>query len=177
MTRESDEYTVDEAARLLGMSPARVRQLLRSGELEGVRREERIEGVLGPWRIPAVAVRGFGERLDAKAAETTVALSPGETLAGPLPGGQGASPHERTADTPSETSELLSESVRALREKAEGLLKELQSLEGRLEATEIQEIALREELRREKELRAELEAQRSGRREEPWGPWRRLFGR
>ena len=48
MTRENDEYTVDEAARLLGMSPARVRQMLRSGELEGERREERVEGVLGP---------------------------------------------------------------------------------------------------------------------------------
>ena len=59
MARDADHYTVDEAARILGMSPARVRQTLRSGELEGVRREERIEGVLGPWRIPAGAVRAF----------------------------------------------------------------------------------------------------------------------
>ena len=48
MAPEADEYTVDEAARLLGMSPARVRQMLRSGELECERREERVEGVLGP---------------------------------------------------------------------------------------------------------------------------------
>ena len=48
MTRENDEYTVDEAARLLGMSPARMRQMLRSGELEDEWREERVEGVLGP---------------------------------------------------------------------------------------------------------------------------------
>jgi hypothetical protein len=41
-------------------------------------------------------------------------------------------------------------------------------------------LALREELRREKgrseALRAELEAERAGRREKPQGPWRRLFG-
>ena len=69
MTRENDEYTVDEAARLLGLSPARVRQMLRSGELEGERREERVEGVLGPWRIPAGGVRALRERLYAEAAE------------------------------------------------------------------------------------------------------------
>ena len=87
---------------------------------------------------------------------------------------------QRTADTPSEASERLSEGVRDLREKAEGLLEELQSLGGRLEATEIQELALREELRREtgrsEALRAEPEAERAGRREKPQGPWRRLFG-
>ncbi len=49
--RKDDEYGVDEAARILGLSPERVRQMLRSGKLEGERPEERIEGVLGPWRI------------------------------------------------------------------------------------------------------------------------------
>ena len=78
MAREADYYTVDEAARILGMSPARVRQTLRSGELEGERREERIEGVFGPWRIPAHAVRDFQGRLKVEGGETTVALSPGE---------------------------------------------------------------------------------------------------
>ena len=180
MTRETDEYTVNEAARLLGMSPARVRQMLRSGELEGERREERVEGVLGPWRIPAGRVRALRERLYPEAAETTVALPPGETRADALPEAFGMPPGERTADTPSEASELLSEGVRDLREKAEGLLGEFQRLEGRLEAAEIQEVALREELRREKErseaLRAELEEERRARgRDEPRGAWRRLF--
>jgi predicted transcriptional regulator len=180
MTRETDEYTVDEAARLLGMSPARVRQMLRSGELEGERREERIEGVLGPWRISAGGVRALRERHYAEAAETTVVLPPGETLADAVPEASRMPPGERTADTPSEASELLSEGVRDLREKAEGLLEEFQHLEGRLEAAEIQEVALREELRREKErseaLRAELEEERRARwRDEPRGAWRRLF--
>ena len=40
MAREADHYTVDEVARILRMSPARVRQALRSGELGGERREE-----------------------------------------------------------------------------------------------------------------------------------------
>jgi hypothetical protein len=44
----------------------------------------------------------------------------------------------------------------------------------------MQEIALREELHREKErsekARADLEAEVAGRREEPRGAWRRLFG-
>ena len=191
MALENDEYTVDEAARLLGMSPARVRQMLRAGELEGERREERIEGVLGPWRISAGAVDSLRERRDAEtakaeeAAEATVIMSPGDTLLKKPPEsqgeGRGASPSERTADTPSEASELLSEGVRDLREKAEGILEELQRLEGRLEATEMQEVALREELRQEKErseeLRAELEAQSSARRDEPRGAWGRLFGR
>jgi hypothetical protein len=181
MTRENDEYTVDGAAHLLGMSPARVRQMLRSGELEGERREERVEGVLGPWRIPAGGVQALRERLYAEDAETTVVLPPGETRADAVPEASGMPPGERTADTPSEASELLSEGVRDLREKAERLLEEFQRLEGRLEAAEIQEVALREELRREKELsealRAELEEGRPARgRDEPRGGWRRLFG-
>jgi predicted RNase H-like nuclease (RuvC/YqgF family) len=110
-----------------------------------------------------------------------VVLSPGETLADAVPEAPRMPPGERTADTPSEVSELLSEGVRELREKAEGLLEEFQRLEGRLEAAEIQEVALREELRREKErseaLRLELEEERRARgRDEPRGAWRGFFG-
>jgi excisionase family DNA binding protein len=48
MRRERDRYSVYEAARVLGVSPARVRQMLRAGEIEGQRGEQRVEGVLGP---------------------------------------------------------------------------------------------------------------------------------
>jgi chromosome segregation ATPase len=175
--RKDDKYGVDEAARLLGLSPARVRQMLRSGELEGERREERIEGVLGPWRIPAQAVRAFQERRAAR--EATSDTVAGASLA---PAG------EVTAVTPSEASELLSEGVRQLREKVEDLLGELGRLESRLEAAEIQETTLRESLERESEraererqradgLQAELDAERARRNEEPRGAWHRLFGR
>ena len=169
MAREADHYTVDEAARILGMSPARVRQTLRSGELEGVRREERIEGVLGPWRIPARAVRAFQESLKAEDDEATVVLSPGEeATADTLPGTPEPVSGEIAAGTPSEASERLSEEVQELREMTRALLAEIDRVEGRLEATEVEQFALREALRREKErseqLQAELEAERAGRR-------------
>lgn len=178
MVRRKDElnYGVDEAARTLGLSPARVRQMLRSGELEGERREERIEGVLGPWRIPPGAVQAFQERRDASEATADILSGASEPPSG-----------EATASTPSEASELLSESVRQLREKVEDLLKELGRLESRLEATEIQDATLRQSLKQESEradserekadvLRAELDEERARRREEPRGAWRRLFG-
>jgi hypothetical protein len=44
-----DFYSVDEAARILHLTPGRVRQLLRAGELEGVAPEE--SGERG-WKIP-----------------------------------------------------------------------------------------------------------------------------
>ena len=179
---KDDEYGVDEAARVLRLSPARVRQMLRSGELEGVRREERIEGVLGPWRIPAHAVRALQERRAAS-----------EATADTLGRGSRPPPGEVTSVTPSEASELLSEGVRQLREKVEDLLGELGRLESRLEATEIQEATLRQSLKRESEradreraradgLRAELDAERQSAErarggEEPRGSWRRLFGK
>ncbi len=174
---KDDEYGVDEAARILGLSPARVRQMLRSGELEGERREERIEGVLGPWRIPAQAVRAFQERRAAREATADTVVG-----ASQLPA------DEVTAVTPSEASELLSEGVRQLREKVEDLLGELGRLESRLEAAEIQETTWRESLERESEraererqradgLQAKLDAERARRSEEPRGAWHRLFGR
>src|SRR5215212_9329468 len=144
MTEEGGQFTVDEAARILELSPACVRQMLRAGELEGERREERIEGVLGPWRIPERAVRvlreGEPEVLRAKRRAicetdaTTATLPPGEAPAETPPR---ASTDETSEDVPSEASELLSESVREVREKAEALREELGILEGRLEAMEI----------------------------------------
>ena len=169
---EPDYYNVYEAARVLEISPARVRQMLRAGELEGERGEQRIEGVLGPWRLPAGAVHAA--RTGAGDAEATIVLPPGETLVpeGPATGGD-------PAVTPSETSERLSEGVQELREKAETLLSGLDSLEGRLEAAEVEQLALRENLRlaeeRSESLRAKLEQERA--RAEPpeqRGPaWRR----
>jgi hypothetical protein len=61
MLEEGDHYTVDETAGILDLSPACVRQMLRAGELQGERCEERVEGVLGPWRIPKRAVHTLRE--------------------------------------------------------------------------------------------------------------------
>ena len=187
MMVEGDHYyTVDEAARLLELSPACVRQLLRAGELEGDRREERIKGVLGPWRIPKHTVLTLRKEkpdvLQAKrrnvcdATATTAKQLPGETATDAA--ASKALLGATSADTPSESSELLSESVREVREKAEALREELELLEGRLELVEITESALREELRREKEradrereradgLRAKLEVEQTRRSEQP----------
>jgi excisionase family DNA binding protein len=54
---EEDFYTVDEAARILKLTPGRIRQMLRAGELKGVPPEE--SGGRGPgrgWKIPMHAV-------------------------------------------------------------------------------------------------------------------------
>ena len=183
MAREADYYSAHEAARLLGVSPARVRQMLRSGELEGERGPGVAGGVPGPWRVPASALEAYrrGDRRTGPAAPhdaaETVAMPQGIPAPGAapnLPPGGGA------VETPSETSERLSEAVGALRAKVEGLLEELDRLEARLEAAEVQEIALREATREEKEradaLHAELAAERSAARGERRGRWRGLFG-
>ena len=198
MTQEADFYTAHEAARLLGLSPARVRQMLRAGELEGERGPERMEGVPGPWRIPAGAVSAYREAREALQAadvEETVALPRQEKEKEEFapsrpqedasrvwprvwPGGQ--PPKE---EAPSESTERLSEGVGALREKIEEIIEELDLLESRLEAAEVEHIAVREAASREKEraekLKAALEEQRAGRQgERPGSSWRRrLFGR
>jgi excisionase family DNA binding protein len=58
-TRRNDEfsYTPTEAARVLRVSPTRVRQLLQDGELEGQRDEA------GHWLVPAPVVHERLERL------------------------------------------------------------------------------------------------------------------
>jgi excisionase family DNA binding protein len=50
---EEDFYSVDEAARILRLTPGRIRQMLRAGELEGTSPEA--SGERG-WRIPMHAV-------------------------------------------------------------------------------------------------------------------------
>lgn len=176
MAEEKKYYTVDEAVPILRLSPARIRQMLRSGELGGERRPSRVEGVLGSWRIPEDSISVFQERPDAA---TTVSLPPGEGFMDRRSSPSQAEP-EATSDAPSDASERLSENVREIREKVEGLLEELGRLDSRLESAEIQESALRQGMRREKEradrLEAELETERSRRGGEERGGWRRLFG-
>jgi excisionase family DNA binding protein len=50
---DGDFYSVDEAARILKLTPGRIRQMLRAGELEGVPPEE--SGERG-WKIPMHAI-------------------------------------------------------------------------------------------------------------------------
>ena len=55
--RNGDSYTPVQAARILHVTPARIRQLLQGGELEGERDEA------GHWRIPSPAVHEHLERV------------------------------------------------------------------------------------------------------------------
>jgi excisionase family DNA binding protein len=50
-----DFYTVEEAARALKLTPDRIRQMLRDGELEGVPPQE---GGTSAWRIPIRVIHG-----------------------------------------------------------------------------------------------------------------------
>jgi hypothetical protein len=124
MTQETDFYTAHEVARRLGISPARVRQMLRAGELEGKRGPVLPEGVPGPWRVPVGAVSAYGEGRNALAAadaDETVALPPQEIAPSTPRDAPGVSSPEGLPpeEAPSETSERLSEGVGALRDKAE----------------------------------------------------------
>jgi excisionase family DNA binding protein len=171
MMQEADYYTAHEAARLLGLSPARVRQMLRAGELEGERGPERMEGVPGPWRIPADAVSAYREaregRHAADAAETVALhrqeIAPSTPQDAPRVSPEGQPPE----DTPPESTERLSEGLGALRDKIQEIIEELDLLESRLEAAEVEHITVREAASREKEraekLQAALEAERAGR--------------
>jgi hypothetical protein len=175
MAREADYYSAHEAARVLGISPARVRQMLRTGELEGERGPSLVEGAPGPWLVPASAVRAYQESKTAAVASNTVAIPRDEILRSDEP-----PPGMEKAGAPTETSERLSEDVGALRDKAEEILVELDRLEGRLEAAEVEQLALRETASREQaraeRLEAELDRVRSRGPAEQRSPWRRLFG-
>jgi excisionase family DNA binding protein len=56
---EGDTYTTGEAARILGVTETRIRQLLLSGELEGTRDMNEL------WRIPQHAVHARKEQQNA----------------------------------------------------------------------------------------------------------------
>ena len=174
MAREADYYTAHEAARVLGISPARVRQMLRAGELEGERGPSLVEGAPGPWLVAASAVRAYQENTKA-AASDTVAIPREEVLRTDESG-----PETEKAGPPTETSERLSEDVGSLRDKAEEILAELDRLEGRLEAAEVEQLALRETAGRERaraeKLQAELDDVRSRAQTGQRSSWRRLFG-
>ena len=55
--KDGDSYTPVQAAHILRVTPARIRQLLQGGELEGARDEA------GHWRIPSRAVDEQLERM------------------------------------------------------------------------------------------------------------------
>jgi excisionase family DNA binding protein len=150
---EDDYYTVGEAAKILKLTPGRVRQMLRGGELEG----KPPEGDQRGWRIPMRAVhdRERPDRIE----------RPPEPPESP----------ERLSELEVEVRELryqlgLSRGRLELTEKAESTLREALERE-RERATQVE--LERVEAQREIEaLRSDLEAARQE-AARPW--WRKLF--
>ena len=158
-----ETYTVEEAAKVLGRTPGRIRQMLRGGELSG---EHENGDERKPWRVHKWSAHALRDRLQEdrpKADRGTPSKSPRE---------------------PRESPERASELFRVVQD----LQRELGRVEGRLEITETAESTLRADLERERrraeeeraraeaereraeQLRQELEAERSK------GFWSRLFG-
>ncbi len=82
-----DFYTVDEAARALKLTPDRIRQMLRDGELEGVPTQE---GGASGWKIPIRVIHARQDRppppIDRSESPTTgpeSSLSGSEAISGP----------------------------------------------------------------------------------------------
>ena len=141
-----DFYTVDEAARILKLTPGRIRQMLRAGELEGVSPED--SGDRG-WKIPMHAVHARDRPARVERPGTL------ETPGAP----------ERLSDLEVEVRELryqlgLSRGRVELTEKAESTLRD--ALERERERADT-------ERRRAEQLQAELDRARL-----PW--YRKLFG-
>jgi excisionase family DNA binding protein len=144
-----DFYTVDDAAKILKLTPGRIRQMLRAGELAGDRDDT------GRWRIPAHAVhdRPRPPRIERDADR------PGST------GPEARESSERLQELESEVRDLryqlgLSQGRLELTEKAESTLRE--SLERERERAD-------RERERADQLQQELDQARI-----PW--WRKLFG-
>lgn len=178
MAREADYYTAHETARVLGISPARVRLMLRAGELEGERGPSLVEGRRdrGSYRRARCALTRRAGGPSPPIPSRCPAAMPREAISRPDEPPSGT----EKADKPTETSEPLSEEVGALRDKAEEILAELDRLEGRLEAAEVEQLGLREAASREREraerLQAELDGVRSRSQSGQRAPRRRPLG-
>jgi excisionase family DNA binding protein len=150
---EEDFYSVDEAARILRLTPGRIRQMLRASELEGIAPEE--SGGRG-WKIPMHAVHDRDRPARVERSGATEAPESPERLS------------ELEVEVRTLRYELgLSRGRLELTEKAESTLREERD---RLLAERDQERE-RADAERDKseKLQAELDRARL-----PW--WRKMFG-
>ncbi len=135
---EGDTYTPAQAARILKLTPHRIRQMLHSGELEGEQDPESAR-----WRIPQRAVH---ELLEER----------------PRGRGRGSAPPPTSPEEPA-LGEIGGRFFE-LSEELKRLHREMGRMEGRLELTEVTESTLRESLERERQ-RADQERERAERLE------------
>jgi excisionase family DNA binding protein len=149
--KAEDFYTVEEAAKVLQLTPGRIRQMLRAGELEGVPPGEAESGGRG-WKIPMRAVHDRPRPARVERPERPLEAS------------------ERLAELEAEVRDLryrlgLSEGRLELTEKAESTLRD--SLQRERERADQAELEARQ-------LRGMLEEARKPERSLGW--WRRVFG-
>lgn len=128
--QEADTYTPSEAARILKLTPHRVRQMLNAGELGG----EQDAG--GRWHVPQRAVHALLEERPRRDR-----------------GSQGGEAGERET----EGGAAATDQVWELQEELKRAYLDMGRMEGRLELTERTESTMREERRR---LLADLERER-----------------
>lgn len=154
---EDDYYTVGQAARLLEVGEARVRQMLRKGQLEGERDE-----MLDRWRIPRAAVHALRDsRREASESPLRAPTTPAVDMLAVVRDLENQLGYMRARAELTERAEsTLREDVERERKRAD---------EERKRADEERERADRLEERAE-QVRDELEAERSK------GFWSRLFG-
>ena len=110
-----ETYTVEEAAKVLGRTPGRIRQMLHGGELSG---EHEGDDERKPWRVHKWSAHALRDRLQ-------------ENQPGAAPRPTPRSPRE-PRDSPESGSELF-------RVVSSGLLRELGRVEDRLQITETAE--------------------------------------
>jgi excisionase family DNA binding protein len=162
MARSVEHYTAAEAARILRLSSQRVRQLLASGELRGVRDE------VGHWEVDARSVHALLEErreILFGALEDPQRLSELEAEVRELRYFLGRA--EARLDMSAQTESALRESLQRERERADKLEAELREAQSsRLEPRESPETAAESEGRGE-ETPPDTE-------QRPW--WQRWFG-
>jgi excisionase family DNA binding protein len=171
--RSSDRqeyYTVSEAAKVLGISDRRVRQIAQDGKVDGVRTED-------GWKLFRYSVHTFRDR--------RASQEPARGIRDPAPEAlewiERVTALERELGRLEGRLELTERAESTMREERERLLEDLsrereraaQEQERAEEAQQEAEQFIREREEAQEEarrLRAELEAERSK------GFWRRLFG-
>ena len=131
-----DFYTVEEAARALRLTPDRIHQMLRDGELEGVPPRE---GGPPGWKVPVRVIhgRGYPPPIDLSEGSTTVPERPSELgdISGPededpepTPAqpqrGDDAAQNNREPITPPTHRETAQEVARILQTNVDALLLE-----------------------------------------------------
>ena len=153
---EGDYYTVDEAARILKLTPGRIRQMLRAGELEGDHDEA------GRWRIP---MRVVHDRPRPPRVERPTEV-PSEPRGSST---EAAELRRRVEELQRELGRLEGEmrARRELAETAESTLRE--QLARERERADAERVLLEQEREHVERLQAEL-----ARARRPW--WRKLFG-